>query len=92
MKANVDKCHVLLSTSNDLTVQINEVKIKNSQSEKLLEITIDNDLKFDNYINNICGKASSKTSALLRIAPYVDFRKRKKIMRSLNQSLFRGNL
>ena len=48
MKANVDKCHVLLSTGNDLTVQINEVQIKNSQSEKLLEITIDNDLKFDN--------------------------------------------
>ena len=92
MKANVDKCHVLFSTGNDLTVQINEVQIKNSQSEKLLEITIDNDLKFDNYINNICGKASSKISALLRIAPYVDFRKRKKIMHSLNQSLFRGNL
>ena len=34
MKANPDNCHVLLSASNDLTVKINEVQIKNSQSEK----------------------------------------------------------
>ena len=34
MKANPDNCHVLLSASNDLTVKINDVQIKNSQSEK----------------------------------------------------------
>ena len=60
MKANADKCHVLLNTSNELTVKINEVQIKNSQSEKLLGITIDNDLKFEDHINNICRKASAK--------------------------------
>ena len=60
MKVNADKCHVLLNTSNELTVKINEVQIKNSQSEKLLGITIDNDLKFEDHINNICRKASAK--------------------------------
>ena len=45
MKANAGKCHVLLSKSNDLTVKINDVQIKNSQSETLLGITINNDLK-----------------------------------------------
>ena len=45
-KANVDKCHVLLSTINELTVKINEIQIKNSQLEKLLGMAIDNDLKF----------------------------------------------
>ena len=50
----------LLNTSNELTVKINEVQIKNSQSEKLLGITIDNDLKFEDHINNICRKASAK--------------------------------
>ena len=45
MKANADKCHALLNTSNELTVKISEAQIKNSQSEKLLGITIDNDLK-----------------------------------------------
>ena len=41
MKANAGKCHVLLSKSYDLTVKVNEVQIKNSQSEKLLGINID---------------------------------------------------
>ena len=77
MKANADKCLVLLSTSNELTVKINEVQIKNSQSEKLLGITIDNDLKFEDHINDICRKASAKISALSRIAPYMDLPKRK---------------
>ena len=60
MKANADKCHVLLSTSNELTVKINEVKIKNSQSKKFLGIIIDNDLKFEDHINNIRRKASAR--------------------------------
>ena len=78
MKANADKCHMLLSTSNELTVKINEIQIKNSQLEKLLEITIDNNLKFEDHINNICRKASGKISALSRIAPYMDFPKKSK--------------
>ena len=68
MKANADKCHVLLSTSNELTVKNNEVQIKISQSKKLLGITINNDIKFEDHINNICRKASAKISALSRIA------------------------
>ena len=67
MKANAGTCHVLSNTSIELTVKINEVQIKNSQSEKLLGITIDNDLKFEDHINNICRKASAKISALSRI-------------------------
>ena len=69
LKANAGKCHVLLNRSNDLTVKINEVQIKNSQSEKLLRIIIGNDLEFEDHINKICRKASTKISALSRIAP-----------------------
>ena len=71
---------ILLSISNDVTIEINEVQIKNSQSKKLLRITTDNYLKFENHINNICGKASAKISALSRIAPDMDLPKRKQIM------------
>ena len=78
MKAKADKCHMLLSTSNELTVKINEIQIKNSQLEKLLEMAIDNNLKFEDHINNICRKASGKISALSRIAPYMDFPKKSK--------------
>ena len=88
MKAKSDKCHVLLSTSTELTIKINEVLIKNSQWEKLLGITIDNDLKFEDYINNICWKASAKISALSRIAPYMALPKRKQIMNAFFKSQF----
>ena len=60
IKANADKRHVLLNTSNESTIKINEVQIKTSQSEKLLGITIDNDLKCEGHINNICRKARAK--------------------------------
>ena len=33
LEAKADKCHVLLNTSNESTIKINEVQIKNSQSE-----------------------------------------------------------
>ena len=88
MKANADKCHVLLNTSNELTVKINEVQIKNSQLEKLLGITTDNYLKFGDHINNICRKASAKISALSRIASYMDLPKRKQIMNSFSKRQF----
>ena len=86
MKANTDACHVLLSKCNELTVKINQVQIKNNRSEKLLEITIDNDLKFKDLISNICRKASAKISGLSRIAPYMDLPERKQIMNAFFKS------
>ena len=80
MKANADKCHVLLNKSNDLTVKINGVQIKNSQLVKLSGTNIDSDLKFEDHKNIKCRKAIAKVSALQRIARYMDFPKRKQIM------------
>ena len=78
MNANVDKCHVSLNTSNIVSciIKINEVEIKNSQSEKLL------------CRSNICRKASVKISASSRIAPYMDLPKRKPIMNAVFKSQF----
>ena len=45
MKGNASKFHVLISASNNLTVEINEVQIKNSQLKNLYGIIIGNDLK-----------------------------------------------
>ena len=50
MKANVDKCHLLLSTKGKLTANISNFKITNSKKGKLLEVTTDNDLKFESHI------------------------------------------
>ena len=44
---------------------------------KLLGITIDNDLKFDDHITKICRKANSKLSALSRLARYLSMEQKK---------------
>ena len=56
MKLNTDKYHLLLN-SQEHTVQIGDLHINNSLSEKLLGITFDCKLKFNKYIDDICHKA-----------------------------------
>ena len=56
MKLNTDKYHLLLN-SQEHTVQIGDLHINNSLSEKLLGITFDCKLKFNKHIDDICHKA-----------------------------------
>ena len=50
MKANPDKCHLLLSKNENFEANINENRIFNTRFEKLLGATFDNQLNFD--LNN----------------------------------------
>ena len=61
MKANADKCHLLLSTKEKLKADISNYTIINSDREKLLRVTIDNHLKFESHIKHLCSKTQSKT-------------------------------
>ena len=67
-KLNTDKCHLLVSGSKyeHTWVQLGEDKIWENNTVKLLGVTIDNELKFDNHVLNICSKANQKLTALLR--------------------------
>ena len=47
MKDNADKCHLLLSTKEKLKANISNYTMMNSDKEKLLGLTIDNNLKFE---------------------------------------------
>ena len=58
MKADIDKCHLLLGTKEKLKVNISNYAIINSDKEKLLGVTIDNHLKFETHIKSLCSKAS----------------------------------
>ena len=80
MKGNEDKCHVFLSTHEKMHVKIGTLHIKNSCSEKLLDVKIDSDLNFEEHISSICKKANAKLNALARISPYIDKGKRRLIM------------
>ena len=77
MKMNSDKCHLYISGHKfeHLWAKIGNDKIWETKTVKLLGITIDNDLKFDEHLNNVCLKANRKLSALMRIRKYLDFNK-----------------
>ena len=61
MKANPDKCHLLLSKNRNFEAIINENRISNTKFEKLLGVTFDNQLNFDNHhVINICKSAGNK--------------------------------
>ena len=62
MKANYDKCHLLLSTQESASIQVENFTIKSSKAKKLLGINIDNKLKFDIHVASIYQKANRKLS------------------------------
>ena len=60
MKGNEDKCHIVLSTDEDMHVKIGTSHIQNSCSEKFPGVKIDSDLNFEEHISSICKNASAK--------------------------------
>ena len=63
-------------------------RIWETKSEKMLGILIDNSLKFDNYVAEICRKASRKLTALARLTNILPFGKMKILMASFFISQF----
>ena len=88
LKGNPDKCHLFLNEIDDVSVEINEFKISNSNSEKLLGIKFDNKLTFDEHLSDLCVKVSRKIWALARIAPFMNIYKRKLIMNAFFTAQF----
>lgn len=67
MKVIPEKCHLLTSGSEEVTINAANNNIKNSKCEKLLGVNFDNNIKFDTHIENICRKANEKLNALARL-------------------------
>ena len=88
MKSNKDKCHLLVSNQNDISIKLDDETIESSTSIKLLGITIDNNLNFNEHVTKICDKASQKLHALSRISNYITTDKMKIIMRTFFESQF----
>ena len=81
MKANDDKCHLLLSSPDvSAVIQIENSTIKRSKVKKLLGVHIDYKLKFDIHAETICKKAKKKLSSLSRITNYMEIPKRRILM------------
>ena len=88
MEVNHDKCHLQLSTQEEANIQIANVTIKCSKSKKLLEIVLDNKLKFDKHVENICQRASKKLNALARVTNYIALPKRRILMNASFKAQF----
>ena len=88
MKANADKCHLLVSSNESCTAKIEHFSINNSTEEKLLGVKVDSNLSFENHVTSLCKKASQKLYALARISHYMDLNKRRNLMKSFITSQF----
>ena len=88
MKANPDKYHFLCTDNNALQINIGDLKIYSTTSEKLLGITIDSKLSFEQHVNNLCDKTSQKLNALARISKYIEPTQKRLIMKAFITSQF----
>ena len=88
MKINPDKFHLLFSKTKKIEINICNEKISNSSHEKLLGVTIDHKLNFEEHVQNLCKKASQKVNALTRISSLMNFEQRKLILNSFITSHF----
>ena len=59
LKGTASKCHLLISSNENMHVNIGTSQIKNSDCERLLRIDIYCKLSFENHINQICSKFAS---------------------------------
>ena len=88
LKANAEKCHLLSSMGNDTSIQIYNKRICNSDSQKLLGVSIDKKLRFNDHVSNLCNKASQKLNALARFVPYMEVAKKRVLMKAFISSQF----
>ena len=88
MIANVDKCHLILSSVENHTIEINGFTVKNSHCEKLLVVYFDDQLKFDFHFEKLRKTANRKLHALARVTLYMDLSKKQILMNAFFGSQF----
>ena len=80
MKANPKKFQFMIldkRTRQTMILNINNIKIRESQNVELLGLKIDNRLTFIDHINMLCRRASYKLHTLGRIRKYLTLEKSK---------------
>ena len=88
MKANNDKCHLIVPNHTDVSVTLGNEHIIAEDSVTLLGVIIDSKLDFSDHVTNLLKKSNQKLHGLARISKYVNKDKLKLIMRTFIQSQF----
>ena len=88
MKLNTEKYHLLISENKNeyMWVKLDEDIVWESNDVELLGVTIDNNLRFDKHVSNICLKVNRK---LTRVAKFVSFKKRRILFKAFIESQFK---
>ena len=88
MKANAEKCHLLVNSKEKVCTKIGPYNIESSKQQKLLWVLIENKLTFDKHINNLCAKASQKLNAFCRVSSFKSTNKKLLVMKAFTSSQF----
>ena len=88
LKSNPDNFHTLVSTNKHYDIKIGDSSMDNNESGKLLGVKRDVYSNFNNHISHFSKRASRKISALARIAPFMNFDKRKLLTNAFFTSHF----
>ena len=91
MKINASKCHLFFSGSKHehMWAKIRDDQIWESRTFTFVGITIDNALKFVEYVGNVCKKAQRKLTVLTRIKKSLDFKKLRLLLKKFFDSQFK---
>ena len=88
MKSNTYKCHLIIANNEDNDMKIGNGIVTSKTSVKLLGVTIENKLNFNEHVDNICKNANNKLHALARIAKYLSPYKLRILMKTFIESQF----
>ena len=88
LKANQVKCHFLSSLDINTKFSLPACILENSNSQKLLGVTIDRKLNFNEHVTNLCDKASKKIQAPARIFPCLPQTQKQLLMNAYFMSQF----
>ena len=86
LRANDSKCHVLLSTEEHVQVKTGAAQIENNPIKRKVT-RCDAKLSFEKHIEQIYAKARTKLKVLERIAPFMNIKKKKVLMKAVCLSI-----
>ena len=88
MKANTDKCHLLVSSHERCASKIEDFSIKNSTKEKPLGVNFDSNLSSENHVTSLCKKAHQKFHAYAGTPYFMNLNKFRNLMKGFITSQF----
>lgn len=88
MKANDNKCHLIVCKEKELSITLGKEIVKSDDTVDLLGVTIDKELCFTKHILKLCKQANQKLHALARVSNYLNEEKLRTIMKAFVHSQF----